>query len=403
MTEPAPPSDDRSDLPGADEFDAIEESDGAQHRRFTLQRDIKRRLDRYLTSRLPGLSRSRLQKLINEGAVTVNGLTPKSSTIVKQNDVVDVIVPPPAIKQIPAEHIPLNILYEDDHLIVINKQAGLVVHPARSNLTGTLVNGLAWYFQDIRANGLEALSSVGVDEFRPGIVHRLDKDTTGAIVVAKTDEAHWRLGKQFEQRQVQKYYLALVHGELAGPGDVIDQPIGKHPGVAEAYAVRNDGGGYARDAVTIYRVRQSFRGYTLVELELKTGRTHQIRVHLSWLGYPIVTDIIYGGEPIGPADVTDPPAAAGSQPMLTFARNKPEGVKIWDRMAAREDLLIRRPALHAALLEFRHPMTGQWMSFTAPLYADMAQLIKGLGDMSLSGAPTTAEGARVNLDKVLVT
>jgi RluA family pseudouridine synthase len=221
-----------------DEFNAIEESDGAQHRRFILQREIKRRLDRYLTTRLPGLSRSKLQKLINEGAVTVNGAVPKSSTIVKHHDVIDVIVPPPPIKQIPPEPIPLQVLYEDDHLIVINKQADLVVHPARSNLTGTLVNGLSHYFKDIKDNGLEALSSVGVEEFRPGIVHRLDKDTTGAIVVAKTDESHWRLSRLFEQRRVQKYYLAITHGEMKPPGGVIDEPIGKHPQVTEAYAVR---------------------------------------------------------------------------------------------------------------------------------------------------------------------
>ncbi len=403
MTDPPTEPDDRlDDSPDeADEFDAIEESDGAQHKRFILQREIKRRLDRYLTSRLPGLSRSRLQKLINEGAVTVNGQLPKSSTIVKQLDVIDVVVPPPPIKQIPAEPIPLDIIHEDEHLIVVNKQPDLVVHPARSNLSGTLVNGLAWYFRDTRANGLEALSSVGVDEFRPGIVHRLDKDTTGAIVVAKTDEAHWRLGRQFEQRQVQKYYLALVHGQLPGPGGVIDQPIGKHPAVAEAYAVRNDGGGYARDAVTLYRVREPYRGYTLVELELKTGRTHQIRVHLGWLGHPIVSDIIYGGEPVGPAEVAQPPAAAGAQAMLTYARQKAEGVKIWDRMARREDLLIHRPALHAALLEFRHPVSGQWMSFAAPLHRDMRSLIAALRAGRPQDAAPAAEGARVNLEKAM--
>ena len=403
MTRPddAPPPDERDDRDEVfDEFDAIEESDGAQHRRFILQRDIKRRLDRYLTTRLPGLSRSRLQKLINEGAVSVNGRPPKSSTIVRQRDVIDVMVPPPPLKQIPPEPIPLSILYEDDHLIVINKQADLVVHPARSNLTGTLVNGLSHYFKDTAENGLEALSSVGVDEFRPGIVHRLDKDTTGAIVVAKTDEAHWRLGRQFEQRRVQKYYLAITHGQMTPPGDVIDQPIGKHPQVTEAYAVRNDGGGYARDAVTLYRVREVFEGFTLVELELKTGRTHQIRVHLTWLGFPIISDIIYGGEPIGPAELARPPAAAGARPMLTFARLKAEGVKIWDRMAARPDLLIRRPALHAAVLAFAHPITDAPMRFTAPLHADRAGVLAALRADRAKSGPLPAAGAQVNLDKL---
>jgi 23S rRNA pseudouridine1911/1915/1917 synthase len=382
-----------------DEFNAIEESDGAQHRRFILQREIKRRLDRYLTTRLPGLSRSKLQKLINEGAVTVNGAVPKSSTIVKHHDVIDVIVPPPPIKQIPPEPIPLQVLYEDDHLIVINKQADLVVHPARSNLTGTLVNGLSHYFKDIKDNGLEALSSVGVEEFRPGIVHRLDKDTTGAIVVAKTDESHWRLSRLFEQRRVQKYYLAITHGEMKPPGGVIDEPIGKHPQVTEAYAVRADGSG--RDSVTLYRVREVFDGYTLVELELKTGRTHQIRVHLTWLGFPIISDIIYGGEPIGPEQIDSPTAASGSQPMLTFARQKAEGVKIWDQMGRREDLLIRRPALHAAVLEFAHPMTDETIAITAPLYDDMAGVLRTLRERRPKSGPLQAEGARVNLDKLM--
>jgi len=220
------------------------------------------------------------------------------------------------------------------------------------------------------------------------------------MVVAKTDEAHWRLNKQFELRRVQKYYLAIVHGEMQPPGDVIDQPIGKHPAVAEAYAVRNDGGGYARDAVTLYRVREVFDGYSLVELELKTGRTHQIRVHLTWLGHPIVSDIIYGGEPIGEPEIADPPAAAGAQPMLTFARHKPEGVKIWDRMAERDDLLLRRPALHAAVLQFSHPITGQPVTFTAPLHDDMARLLRTLRQRRPKSGPLPAEGARIDLDHI---
>ena len=389
------------DPDAGDEFDALEESDGAQHRRFRLQRDIKRRLDRYLRSRLPGLSRSRLQKLINEGAVTVNNDIPKSSTIVKQGDIVDIIVPPPAIKQIPAEDIPIDVLYEDEHIIVVNKQADLIVHPARSNLHGTLVNALAWHFRHISANGLEALSSVGVDEFRPGIVHRLDKDTTGAIIMAKTDEAHWRLNKQFELRTTQKYYLAIVHGEMRPHSDVIDQPIGKHPTVNEAYAVRHDNTG--RDSVTIYRVREVFDGYSLVELELKTGRTHQIRVHLTYLGHPIVSDIIYGGEPLGTPEIETLPHVAGAQPMLTFARMKDEGQRIWKKIGERDDLLIRRPALHAAVLEIEHPVRGGRITFTAPLHNDMAHLIRTLREKRPKSGPLSPPGAAVDLDKIMPT
>jgi len=377
----------------------IEESDGAQHRRFILRNDIRNRLDKYLCSRLPGLSRSRLQRLINEGAVTVNNRPPRNSTIIRAGDVIDVVVPPPPIQQILAEDIPLDVLYEDEYLIVINKQADLVVHPARSNLTGTLVNALAWYFKDVQHNGLASLSSVGVDEFRPGIVHRLDKDTTGAIVVAKSDTAHWRLNKQFEQRTVQKYYLAIVHGEMEPPGGVIDEPIGKHPAVTEAYAVRHDGSG--RPSVTLYRVREVFRGYTLVELELKTGRTHQIRVHLNWLGFPIISDIIYGGEPIGPAEIEVPPHAAGQRPMTNYARQKPDGVKIWESISRRDDLLIRRPALHAAVLQFKHPITGEIVSITAPLPPDMRRVIAELRSKSFKSGELQAEGSRVDLDAAL--
>lgn len=395
-----PDVDDVEETVAADEFDAVEESLRPQHRRFRLRRDIKRRLDRYLTTRLPALSRSRLQKLINDGAVTVNGKLPKASTIIRQGDVVDVDVPPPPLKQIPAEDIPIEVLYEDEHLIVVNKQADLVVHPARSNLTGTLVNALAWYFRNVKDNGLEALSQIGLEEFRPGIVHRLDKDTTGAMVVAKTETAHWKLSQAFERRTVQKYYLAIVHGEMEPLNDVIDAPIGKHPSVTEAYAVRHDDTG--RESVTIYRTREVFDGYSLVELELKTGRTHQIRVHLSWLGHPIISDIIYGGEPIGEPEIATPPRAAGSQPYLTYARTKEEGVRIWGVVDQRSDLLIRRPALHATVLEFPHPVTGERVKVTAPLPPDMAKVLATLRVKRPKSGPLTPSGVGVDLEKLKI-
>jgi 23S rRNA pseudouridine1911/1915/1917 synthase len=379
--------------------DAVAESDEPEHVRFKLTRDLNKRLDRYLCDRFQKLSRSRLQKLINEGAVKVNGREPKSSTVIRLGDVIDITMPPPNIKLIPPEDIPLDVLYEDDHIIVINKQADLVVHPARSNTHGTLLNALAWYFREHEARGLESLSKVGVDELRPGIVHRLDKDTTGCIVLAKNENTHWKLSRQFEQRQVQKYYLAITHGEMRPPGDVIDQPIGKHPVVKEACAVRHDV--QARHAVTIYRVREVYDGYSLVELELKTGRTHQIRVHLTFLGHPIISDVVYGGEPFGEAELIEPPTAAGSQSMMTFARTKPEGLKVWSRMDRREDLLIRRPALHAAVLSFRHPHTGQAMTFTAPLAGDMAGAVGRLRRDRPKSGVLAAEGAGVDLGQAL--
>ncbi len=398
-----PPGDDRANPPvdpqSLSDGDALAESDQPEHVRFKLTRDVNKRLDRYLGDRFQKLSRSRLQKLINEGAVTVNGRQPKSSTVIRVGDEIDLIMPPPDLKRIPPEAIALDVLYEDDHLIVINKQADLVVHPARSNLRGTLLNALAWYFKDAESRGLASLSEVGVEAFRPGIVHRLDKDTTGCIVLAKNERTHWRLARQFEQRRVQKYYLAIAHGEMSPPGDVIDQPIGKHPVVREACAVRHDTA--ARNAVTICRVREVFDGYTLVELELKTGRTHQIRVHLTWLGHPIISDIIYGGEPFGQAELTQPPTAAGSQAARTFARTKPDGLKVWSRMDRRGDLLIHRPALHAAVLQFAHPETGQAMTFTAPLHADMAECLTELRGCRAKSGPLPAEGARVDLAAVM--
>lgn len=382
-----------------DPADASQESDGAQHRRFRLLKDVKLRLDRYLTKKLPGLSRSRLQRLINQGGVSINLKQPKSSTVLRLGDVVDVIVPPPPMKEVPAENIRLNVLYEDNQIIVINKQADLVVHPARSNLRGTLVNALAWYFRDVTANGMQALSSIGVDEFRPGIVHRLDKDTTGAIIVAKTDEAHWKLSRQFEARVVQKYYLALVHGEMTPPGGVVDEPIGPHPQVKEAFAVRHDES--ARNAVTLYRIREIYDGYTLVELELKTGRTHQIRVHLNYLGHPIIGDLIYGGEPFGEIELHNPPQAAGSRQMISYARNKEEGQRMWAKIGERTDMILRRPALHAAVIQFLHPTTNTPVNIQAPLPPDMAAAIRRLRAGHPKSGPLPADGAQVDLEKLL--
>lgn len=332
------------------------EDDAPTRVRFVLQRDINKRLDKYLTDRIPFMSRSQLQRLIDNEAVTINGKTPKASTAVRAGDVVEAMLPPPPPSEITPEEIPLDVLHEDADLIVLNKRADFIVHPARSHLKGTMVNALAWHF--LRRSSIGgALSAVGGDVARPGVVHRLDRNTTGAIVFAKRDEAHWRLGHQFERRQVDKRYLAVVHGEMEPLADVIDLPLGNHPsrekGYREKYVVRHDEQG--KEAVTIYRVRERYRGFTLVELELKTGRTHQIRVHLSHLGYPIVGDDMYGGKPLLLGDLAGPNAG--------------------DRRA---DPLISRQALHAATLGFRHPTTNHPMRFTAPAPPDLRALILAL-------------------------
>ncbi|HRJ49740.1 MAG TPA: RluA family pseudouridine synthase, partial [Phycisphaerales bacterium] len=387
---------------------ADEETDAVMPRvTFSLRRDLNKRLDRYLTDRITFMSRTQLQRLIDEGGVTVNQRIPKASTLLRAGDVVEVVVPPPPSPHTQPEDIPLDVLYEDDDMVVLNKPPGIIVHPARSHLKGTLINALAFHFRHRSPSG-GSLSTVGGDFARPGVVHRLDRHTSGVIVFAKRDEAHWKLGHQFEHRRVDKRYLALVEGLVEPDADVIDLPIGPHPsrekGYREKYVVRHDELG--KNAVTIVRVRERYRtirpddpiasgapgivpahgahpaapappappvgphwdgggdghnsatrrvrplsapgasaGYSLVELELKTGRTHQIRVHLSHLGWPIVGDDMYGGKPYA------------------------------DESGA---TIIDRQALHACMLGIRHPISGEPLVFSAPLRGDMAALVRDL-------------------------
>ena len=206
---------------------------------FTLTRgrNVNKRLDRYLVDRIPFLSRTSLQRLIREEAVTVNGKVGKPATRIRGGDEIEAVLPPPPSSQIEAEDIPLDVLHEDDELIVINKADDIIVHPARGNRTGTLINGLAYHFQHRSGGGL---SRVGEAFARPGVVHRLDRHTTGALVFAKSETAHWRLARQFEQRRPEKRYLAIGHGEGEPLADVIDTPLGKHQRVRDRYAVRWD-------------------------------------------------------------------------------------------------------------------------------------------------------------------
>ncbi len=393
--------------------------EGADRRQFVVRRDVHKRLDVYLHGRLKGISRSRVQKLIELGGVKVNGRRRKASTAIRCGDRLDVILPPPAIRVIEPEPIPLDVLYEDPWFIVINKQAGLIVHPARSQLRGTLINGLAHHFKlqqesagrpwhDWQTRGfrpgkkaqaqVDGLSDVGAADLRPGIIHRLDRNTTGVIVVAKNDEAHWQIARQFEDRLTLKAYLAVVHGGPDDAGGVIDQPIGPHPTLREPYAVRHDSKG--KPSVTIYRVRRRYLGFTLLELELKTGRTHQIRVHLSYLGMPVVGDIFYGGEPIGHGDLDDPPIAAGARRYLNFARDHDEGQRVKAKADERDDVIIAHPALHAALLGFEHPMTGKQVTFTAPVHEPMATLLGELSGRTMEG-PVVEKGYYVDLAEAL--
>jgi len=346
------------------------EDDAAMRRVvFTIKRDIQKRLDKYLTDRIGFLSRNQLQRLIDEGGVLVNARLPKASTQVRAGDVIEVVVPEPPATNIVPEDIPLEVMYEDEHLIVLNKQPDIIVHPARSHLKGTMLSALAFHFAHRSGSG-GGLSGLGKEEARPGVVHRLDRHTSGCIVFAKQEETHWKLGHQFEHRKVDKRYLAVVHGRVEPSSDLIELPIGPHPsrekGYREKYVVRHDDLGKA--STTVVRVRERYRTprgeYTLVELELRTGRTHQIRVHLSYLGWPIVGDEMYGGKPFEDAQGTP---------------------------------LIARQALHAAVLGFTHPVREEPMRFTAPLRGDIARLVRTLREMSQGGERVDVRGTSVDL------
>ncbi len=300
----------------------------------------ERRLDKYLHSRpeLSGFSRVMIQNAIKSGTVKVNGKVVNKSFKLSPGNKIDLTLPQVPSKEISAEDIPLNIIYKDQEIIVLNKQADMIVHPARGNAHGTLVNALAFYS--------EKLSS-GLGEFRPGIVHRLDKDTTGVMVVAKNDTAQWKIAKQFEGRQVKKSYLAIVHGSPELTADRINAPLGVHPRIREKYAIRPEIG---KEAITFYEVLESFHGFSLLKLTPKTGRTHQIRVHLSYIKHPIVGDNMYGGKLVYPWQLK------GTEPAV-------------------EEPIISRAALHASTLEFKHPTTKKMVKFEAPLPKDMQNLL----------------------------
>ena len=298
----------------------------------------ERRLDKYLHGRFGNLSRRFIQGAIKAGSVKVNGKIAKPSFKLSPGDRIDFTLPEQPSKEILPEDIPLNIIYEDSELIVLDKQPGMLVHPARGNTHGTLVNALAFYSDQL---------SSGLGEFRPGIVHRLDKDTTGVMVATKNDIAQWKIAGQFERRQVKKTYLAIVHGTPELTADRIKAPLGVHPRVREKYSIRPEVG---KEAVTFYETIETFRGFSLLELTPKTGRTHQIRVHLSYIKPPIVADDMYGGRPVYPWQLAD------AEPAV-------------------QEPIISRVALHAHTLEFKHPTTDKMVKFEAPMPQDMQNLL----------------------------
>ncbi len=399
-----------------DEDDLTEDEDviadllqaGAEERTYVLSKDSRFRLDKYLQNRLKGISRSQVQRLIDLGGVRVNGGDCKPATRLKEGDEVEVVVPPRPSDDLLPEPIPIEILHEEPGFVVVNKPANLIVHPARGRQTGTLLNALAYHFQQSALRSQPSaqaeepgLSPVGANAARPGVIHRLDKDTTGVMVVGKREAEHWAIAKQFEARTNLKVYLAVVHGCPDPIGGAIDQPIGRHPTIREAMAVRHDS--MSRSALSLYRVRERYRGYSLVELEIKSGRTHQIRVHLQYIGCPIAGDIVYGGEPIGPAELMQPPTPAGYRPHLTFARTKEEGTKLAAHAAERaahHDMILATPALHATLLGLDHPNTGERITFTAPVPPPMRDLILALRHQPHTGE-VVHEGWHVDLSRAI--
>jgi 23S rRNA pseudouridine1911/1915/1917 synthase len=310
-----------------------------------------KRIDAYLASRFTDYSRQVLQKVIDAEGVRVNGRTVKASYRVRPGDVVSIHLPELPQSNPAPEDLPIEIVYDDEHLTVVNKPAGMVTHPARGNWRGTLVNALQFHF--------DRLSTLA-GENRPGIIHRLDRDTTGLLVVAKDERIHHKLALQFERRSVQKEYLALVYGVPQRDSDYIEQPIGFHPVSREKMAIRSapDGG---KSAVTFYQVEERFRGYALVRCLPKTGRTHQIRIHLTHIGHPIVADKLYSGR---------------DRLTLEALRN-PErrDIRLFE---TEETTLIDRQALHAHRLKFEHPATHEVLSLTGALPADMTRTIEAL-------------------------
>ncbi|WP_373285833.1 RluA family pseudouridine synthase [Paenibacillus segetis] len=288
----------------------------------------KDRIDKYVKSLLDeDISRSQIQLWIQNGDITVNGAQVKVNYKVAEGDTVTLVVPEPEYAEIVPENIPLDVYFEDKDVIVVNKKRGMVVHPAPGHSTGTLVNALMHHCQDL--SGING-------ELRPGIVHRIDKDTSGLIMAAKNDKAHASLAAQLKEHTATRKYFALVHGNLSHDQGTVDAPIGRDPHDRKMYTVidRN-----SKHAITHFQVMERFGDYTLLELKLETGRTHQIRVHMKFIGHPLVGDPMYG---------------------------RSKGIKMDGQ------------ALHAAVLGFVHPSSEEYLEFTAPLPTDMEELLHAL-------------------------
>lgn len=307
---------------------------------IATESDAGKRLDTFITTRLPTVSRSRASRLIRHGHITVNGQTKKPGYLTRLGDIVRADVPVEEPETCEPEPIHLSILYEDRDVIVLNKPPGLVVHPGAGHSSGTLVNALLFHCPELEGIG---------DSVRPGIVHRLDKDTSGSMVVAKNEAAHENLSLQFKTRQIHKAYLGLVYGDVKPAAGIIDLPIGRHPRNRKRMSTQSRRG---RSTETRWKVREAFHGLTLLEIDLKTGRTHQARVHCAAIGHPVVGDASYGRK-------------IRWRGLLNQETQNVIGA-------------VRRQMLHAWRLAFLHPQTRTLMRFEAPIPQDMTQVLEAL-------------------------
>ena len=298
-----------------------------------------KRLDMFIQHHEAYSSRNRIQTLIKDGLALVNGKPEKPSYKVRAGDMVTLELPERKVREVLPENIPLHVVFEDDHMVVLNKPPGLVVHPAPGNYTGTLVNALLYHYGSLPSSGKATVEGAGIERERAGIVHRLDKDTSGVMVVARTELALKALTKQFKDRVVQKKYIALVSGVIKKGSGTIDAAIGRHVKERKKISVHTAS---PREAVSLFKVKERFKKATLVEVEIKTGRTHQIRVHMAHLGYPVLGDRVYGG------------AKAAKIGALSFGRQM----------------------LHAESLSLLHPVTGTPLTFIAPPPPDMQDTIE---------------------------
>ncbi|SFE39852.1 RluA family pseudouridine synthase [Sunxiuqinia elliptica] len=322
--------------------------EGGMYEHYKLEVDPGQKLlrvDKYLVNRIDNASRSRIQSAADAGNILVNGESVKSNYKVKPGDEVSIVMdfPRRELKIIP-EDIPLNIVYEDDELLVVNKQPGLVVHPGHGNYTGTLVNALAYYYKD--------LPLFKTTDPRPGLVHRIDKNTSGLMVVAKTERAKIKLAQQFFEKTTKRQYVALVWGNLKEPAGTIEGNIGRSMKDRQIFTVYPEGD-HGKHAVTHYKVLEELGYVNLIQCQLETGRTHQIRVHMKYLGHPLFNDDTYGGDQV----------LRGT----TFSKYK--------QFVHNCFKMLPRQALHAKTLGFVHPVTGEEMLFDSELPDDMIQVI----------------------------